>query len=151
MSSKLLQNKDCLAGIVFMLFGVLAFVISRNYQSGSLLDMGPGYFPRILSVLLSLLGALILFRGVKSGTGDGVSWAFRPLGILSLSMVLFGFLVERVGLVPSLAVLVLVSAAAGREFKFREVALLAAAVCLFAVVVFVWGLKMRFSLFAWGF
>lgn len=151
MSSKLLQNKDCLAGIVFMLFGVLAFVISRNYQSGSLLDMGPGYFPRILSVLLSLLGALILFRGVKSRTGDGVSWAFRPLGILSLSMVLFGFLVERVGLVPSLAVLVLVSAAAGREFKFREVALLAAAVCLFAVVVFVWGLKMRFSLFAWGF
>ena len=66
-------------------------------------------------------------------------------------MVLFGFLVERVGLVPSLAVLVLVSAAAGCEFKFREVVLLAAVVCLFAVVVFVWGLKMRFPLFVWGF
>ncbi len=150
MSSKSLQNKDCLAGIVFMLFGVLAFVISRNYESGSLLDMGPGYFPRILSVLLGLLGASILFRGVKSRMVDGVSWAFLPLGILSLSMVLFGLLVERVGLVPSLAVLVLVSAAAGSEFKFREVLVLAAAVCLFAVVVFVWGLNMRFPLFAWG-
>ena len=81
---------------------------------------------------------------------DGVAWAFLPLGILSLSMVLFGLLVERVGLVPSLAVLVLVSAAAGSEFKFREVLVLAAAVCLFAVVVFVWGLNMRFPLFAWG-
>lgn len=150
MSSKSLQNKDCLAGIVFMLFGVLAFVISRNYESGSLLDMGPGYFPRILSVLLGLLGASILFRGVKSRMVDGVSWAFLPLGILSLSMVLFGLLVERVGLVPSLAVLVLVSAAAGSEFKFREVLVLAVAVCLFAVVVFVWGLNMRFPLFAWG-
>ncbi len=150
MSSKSLQNKDCLAGIVFMLFGVLAFVISRNYESGSLLDMGPGYFPRILSVLLGLLGASILFRGVKSRMVDGVAWAFLPLGILSLSMVLFGLLVERVGLVPSLAVLVLVSAAAGSEFKFREVLVLAAAVCLFAVVVFVWGLNMRFPLFAWG-
>ena len=150
MSSKSLQNNDCLAGIVFMLFGVLAFVISRNYESGSLLDMGPGYFPRILSVLLGLLGASILFRGVKSRMVDGVSWAFLPLGILSLSMVLFGLLVERVGLVPSLAVLVLVSAAAGSEFKFREVLVLAAAVCLFAVVVFVWGLNMRFPLFAWG-
>ncbi len=150
MSSKSLQNKDCLAGIVFMLFGVLAFVISRNYESGSLLDMGPGYFPRILSVLLGLLGASILFRGVKSRMVDGVAWAFLPLGILSLSMVLFGLLVERVGLVPSLAVLVLVSAAAGSEFKFREVLVLAVAVCLFAVVVFVWGLNMRFPLFAWG-
>lgn len=151
MSSKVLQNRDVLAGLVFMVFGVLAFVISRNYASGSLLDMGPGYFPRILSVLLSLLGALILLRGVKSKLREGVSWAFLPLGILSLSMVLFGFLVERVGLVLSLAVLVLVSAAAGCEFKFREVVLLAAVVCLFAVVVFVWGLKMRFPLFVWGF
>ena len=151
MSSKSLQNKDSLAGIVFMLFGLLAFVISCNYESGSLLDMGPGYFPRILSVLLTVLGALILLRGVKSRQGEGVSWAFLPLGILSLSMVLFGFLVERLGLVPSLAVLVLVSAAAGSEFKLREVAVLAAVVCLFAVVVFVWGLKMRFPLFAWGF
>ena len=151
MSSKVLQNRDVLAGLVFMVFGVLAFVISRNYASGSLLDMGPGYFPRILSVLLSLLGALILLRGVKSKLREGVSWAFLPLGILSLSMVLFGFLVERVGLVPSLAVLVLVSAAAGCEFKFREVVLLAAVVCLFAVVVFVWGLKMRFPLLIWGF
>ena len=151
MSSKSLQNKDCLAGSVFMLFGVLAFFISRNYEAGSLLDMGPGYFPRILSVCLSLLGAVILFRGLKSRRGDGVTWAFLPLGILSLSVVLFGLLVERLGLVPSLAVLVVVSAAAGREFKFREVAVLASVICLFAVVVFVWGLKMRFPLFAWGF
>ena len=151
MSAHPFQNRDCLAGVLFMTFGAVAFFIARNYGFGTLNDMGPGYFPRLLSGLLVLLGAGILIRGVKSKIRESVEWAIRPLSILTLAMVLFGALIERVGLVPSMAVLITASAAAGNEFKLREVVVLAALMCLFAVVVFVWGLKMNYPLFAWGF
>mgnify|MGYP000911012765 CR=1 FL=1 len=151
MASGSWQNKDTLAGAVFVLFGALALVVARRYEAGTLLDMGPGYFPRVLGALLVLLGLWIAARGLRAGGPARAAWAFRPLAILTLAMVLFGLLVERVGLVPAMGVLVFASAAAGPEFRFREVAVLAALMCLFSVAVFVWGLNMNFPLFAWRF
>ncbi|MDR2112497.1 MAG: tripartite tricarboxylate transporter TctB family protein [Candidatus Accumulibacter sp.] len=145
------RHKDTLAGIVFVLFGTLAFLIAQRYPAGTLLDMGPGYFPRALSALLVLLGLGIMARGLRTGGAALATWAFRPLLILTLSMVLFGLLVERIGLVPAMVILIFTSSAAGREFRLREVAVLTALMCLFSVAVFVWGLGMHFPLFAWGF
>jgi hypothetical protein len=151
MSGESLRRKDTLAGAVFVLFGTLAFIVAQRYPAGVLLDMGPGYFPRALSALLVLLGLAVMARGLRTASGGAAQWAFRPLVILTLSMILFGLLVERVGLVPAMVALIFVSAAAGREFRFREVAVLAALMCLFSVGVFVWGLNMNFPLFAWRF
>ena len=67
--------------------------------------------------------------------------------VLPLSMVLFGVLVERAGFVPALAVLVVGSAAAGREFRLGEVALLTALLTVLSVAVFVWGLGLPYPLF----
>jgi hypothetical protein len=64
-----------------------------------------------------------------------------------LSIVLFGVLVEHGGFVPALVVLVVVSAAAGREFRLGEVALLTALLTALSVVVFVWGLGLPYPLF----
>jgi hypothetical protein len=151
MSGESLRRKDTLAGAVFVLFGTMGFFIAQRYQAGVLLDMGPGYFPRVLSSLLVLLGLGIMARGLRTAGGAAAAWAFRPLAILTLSMILFGLLVERTGLVPAMLVLVFTSSAAGREFRLREVAVLAALMCLFSVAVFVWGLNMNFPLFTWGF
>jgi hypothetical protein len=49
-------------------------------------------------------------------------------------------------LVPALAVLVVGSAAAGREFRLIEVVLLAALLIAFSVAVFVWGLGQPYRL-----
>jgi hypothetical protein len=151
MSGESLRRKDTLAGAVFVLFGTLAFIVAQRYPAGVLLDMGPGYFPRALSALLVLLGLIVMARGLRTAGGGAALWAFRPLTILTLSMILFGLLVERIGLAPAMVALIFVSSAAGREFRFREVAVLAALMCLFSMGVFVWGLGMYFPLFAWRF
>jgi hypothetical protein len=151
MSGQLLRRKDTLAGVVFVLFGTLAFIVAQRYPAGVLLDMGPGYFPRALSALLVLLGLGVMARGLRTARGGAALWAFRPLTILTLSIVLFGLLVERIGLVPAMIILIFTSSAAGREFRLREVMVLAALMCLFSVAVFVWGLNMNFPLFAWEF
>ena len=43
-------------------------------------------------------------------------WGWRPLAMVTLSMLLFGFLVTRLGLVPALAAMFIVGAAAGRRW-----------------------------------
>ena len=59
--------------------------------------------------------------------------------------------VDEQGLVPALATLIFVSARAGHEFKALEVLVLTVVLSLLAAAVFVWGLKLPYSLFAWNF
>ena len=44
--------KDLVAGLMFIAIGITAIVIASNYTLGTAARMGPGYFPRILSILL---------------------------------------------------------------------------------------------------
>ena len=62
------------------------------------------------------------------------------------SLALFGFLMDRAGLVPALAVLIFGSALSGREFRLIEVAALAIVLTGFSVAVFVWGLGLPYQL-----
>ena len=48
--------KDFFAGLLFIAFGIAAIVIGSNYALGTAARMGPGYFPRILGILLIALG-----------------------------------------------------------------------------------------------
>ena len=47
--------KDFWTGVIYVLFGGLAFWIARDYGFGTASRMGPGYFPTVLGVLLVLI------------------------------------------------------------------------------------------------
>ena len=57
---KIREPKDFWAGVMFFAFGVAAIVIGTAYPVGTAARMGPGYFPRILGILLIVLGAAAL-------------------------------------------------------------------------------------------
>ena len=59
---------------------------------------------------------------------------------------MFGYLLKPIGLVLALALLVVVSAFAGHEFKLREVLLLSVVLIILSVLVFVKGLGLPFPL-----
>ena len=61
-------------------------------------------------------------------------------------MVLFGILMELAGFIPALTALVFVSAASGREFKFKEVLLLTLFLGVLSVAMFIWGLGLPYPL-----
>ena len=48
--------KDFGAGLVYVVFGVAAVWIGRDYPFGTGARMGPGYFPSVLGGLLVLFG-----------------------------------------------------------------------------------------------
>ena len=140
-------NKDFLAGLVFLAFGATAIVVARDYPFGMAMRMGSGYFPTVLGAILVLFGAYLMVRGMRKGAPAPAAWAWRPLACIVASMVAFGFLMPRVGLVPALVAMFFIAAAGGREFRVAEVFALTAVMTVFAVGVFVYVLKLPFMLF----
>lgn len=109
--------------------------------------MGSGYFPTVLGGILSLFGLFLVARATKSKESAALEWGWRPLACITASMLLFGFLMPRFGLVPALVAMFFAAAAGGREFRFGEVLVLTAVMTAFAVVVFIYLLKIPFQLF----
>ena len=147
MKPDLRGSKDFLAGLLFLAIGVGAVVVARNYPFGTAMRMGSGYFPTVLGGILVLFGLFLMVRGARSTEQGPVAWGWKPLACIAASMLLFGFLLPRLGLVPALVALFFTAAFGGREFRFGEVLALTAVMTAFAVGVFVYLLKLPFQLF----
>jgi hypothetical protein len=142
------DNKGFWSGLMFIGVGAGTLALAVDYRLGTALRMGPGYFPSLLGGVLILLGILVLARALKSPEPLAGRWSLRALVLLPLSLVLFGWLMERAGFVPALFVLVVGSSAAGEEFNVLEALMLAAILTVGAVAVFIWGLGLPFPLVA---
>jgi hypothetical protein len=140
------RNRDIWAGLTFLVTGVAALLLARGYPAGTVLRMGPGYFPRLLAGLLILFGLHAVWKGLRRRERIEGVWSSRALIVLPLAMVLFGVLMEHAGFVPAIAALVVGSAAAGRQFRLLEVLLLTGFLTAVSVAVFVWGLGLPYPL-----
>ena len=121
-------------------------LVARGYPFGTAMRMGSGYFPTVLGGILALFGAFLMARGARARERAPLAWGWLPLACITAAMLLFGFLLPRVGLVPALAALFFTAAAGGREFRPGEVLALTAVMTAFAVAVFVYVLKLPFQL-----
>ena len=139
--------KDFWAGLMFMGSGLFFAIWAASfYQMGTAVRMGPAYFPTVLGGLLTVLG-LIIFIGSFTVQGEKVpAFALRPLILISVACVLYGYVMKPLGLVGATAALVFVSAAGGHEFKWREVAVLYVVLMIFSWAVFVKGLTLPFPM-----
>jgi hypothetical protein len=143
--------KDFWAGVMFCGFAATAILAARGYSLGSAGKMGPGYFPLLLAGVLAVLGGVLIARSVVLN-GEPVSRLhLLPLAVIAGAVCLFGALIEPLGLVVSLAVLALLSAWAGRQFRVLETVALTAALILFSIGVFVYALGLPFNIWpsAW--
>jgi hypothetical protein len=74
--------QDFLAGLLFLAFGVGFGWAATRHPLGSAADMGPGYFPLLMGLLLGLLGALMLFKALTFealGGGRVAHWGLVPV------------------------------------------------------------------------
>jgi hypothetical protein len=110
--------------------------------------MGPGYMPCVVASILIGFGIVSLIRAVKIEGEEVGKLSARPLiGVLG-GVLFFAYFVERLGLVPSIVALALISAAASRDFRLQLFAL--AGLALFVAIcclLFVKGLGVPLPLF----
>jgi hypothetical protein len=149
------SQKDFWSGLLFMSAGVAFAWGATNYTIGEGARMGPGYFPLMLGILLSLIGLFIVFEALVVETEDGEpigTWAWKPLFFIIGSNVIFGVLLAGVprlgipamGLIVAIYALVFVASLAGEEHKTREVFVLATALALGSYLAFIVLLKLQF-------
>ena len=151
MKLDLVNNKDFLAGLLMISVGAIAFYMALDYPFGSALRMGPGYFPRVLAGILITFGLYVMIRGIKSGEKVEGTWGWKALAMITVAFVVFGWLMDRIGMIPSLVVMFFLAALAGHQFKWLEVTILTVLMTAFAWAVFIWGLGLPYRLFWWDY
>jgi len=135
--------KDFVSGLMFVAIGAAAIVVAANYPLGTAARMGPGYFPRMLGILLIVLGALLALRALRLQGSPLPAWPWRPTVVVLGSVVLFGFIVTRAGLALSTVILIVTASFASHEFRLKEALISGVLLAALAIGVFVIGLKLQ--------
>ena len=137
--------KDFWSGLMFCGFAVVGILAARGYSLGAAGKMGPGYFPLLLGGVLALLGVVLIARSIVLDGEPLPRFHVLPLAVIAVAVCLFGALIEPFGLVIALAVLTMLSAWAGPQFRWLEAAALTAVLIVFSIGVFVYALGLSLS------
>ncbi|HEV7417223.1 tripartite tricarboxylate transporter TctB family protein [Tianweitania sediminis] len=135
------------AGLLFIILGGFFAVQAYGLDLGTAFRMGPGYFPLVLAVILIGLGLIVLIQATQvSGEALGaVAW--RGMLLILPAPIVFGLTVRGLGFVPSLFLTALVASFASTRMTILRALLVAAAVTIFASLVFIEALGLPFRLF----
>ncbi|MBD1552052.1 tripartite tricarboxylate transporter TctB family protein [Pseudomonas typographi] len=134
------------AGLLFAGIGLAALVLGRGYAMGTAARMGPGYFPTLLAGLLLVLGLVIGVRAFWQEGPQPRPFKPMPLVVMTVSVVLFALLVDRLGIAVATVILTVGARLAAPQRRWLEVVLLALALSAAAVVIFGYGLGIPFVL-----
>jgi hypothetical protein len=130
--------QDLGAGLVFLAIGIAGLYFGSELAFGTSARMGPGYFPVLLSGLIIVVGLVVGFKGLTIDGPPVERVQLRPISFIVAAIVIFGFLIESVGLALTAILLTVFAAYARPEVKLGETILLGVALAAFTVVVFVY-------------
>jgi Tripartite tricarboxylate transporter TctB family len=143
---QLRNHRDLWAGLMFAVIGIIFMILSKQYSIGTSAKMGPGYFPMVLGGLMTLFGVIIAF-GAFAGKAEALKLSpvgWREFILLLASVIVFAIALPRLGMVISVALLILISAIASHEFKLRDTLISIVVLVLLAYGMFVKGLELQF-------
>ncbi|MES2716597.1 MAG: tripartite tricarboxylate transporter TctB family protein [Pseudomonadota bacterium] len=142
---KIKSQKDFWSGLMFVAVGLGFAWGATTYSFGSSARPGPAYFPFGLGILLAIMGALVWFASVTVETEDGEpigAIAWKPLIIITSSVVMFGLILPRLGLLLSLPLLIIVAALAGDEWHWKDSIISVVVLTLGSWLIFIKGLSL---------
>ena len=146
--SSALSIRNLIAALLTILVGAFAVLDALNYPRGTLLRMGPGYFPTVLGTLLIGFGAILLlqaFRPAPVAPAMAERFVLRPVLMIPIGVTLFALLLERFGLGPAIFALVIASSLSEPVFRPVRALAVAAGTSALIYVVFVLVLRLPFA------
>lgn len=142
---KIKSQRDFFSGLMFLIVGLAFTYGSTEYTMGSAARPGPGYFPLGLGVIMSIIGAVVIFTSLTievegDETIGNIAW--RPLLVVVFSIVLFGVLLPRLGLILTVPLLIVSVSFAQRDVRWKGVLAASVVLDVFSWLVFVKGLAL---------
>jgi putative tricarboxylic transport membrane protein len=145
-------KRDFYAGGLMILLGLGAALEGQSYNIGTMRQMGPGFIPVALGVILVLIGITIAGTSLAGVADDGESvlpaqpdwrgWLCIIAG--PLLFIIFG---KFGGLAPATFACVFVSAMGDRSATWKGAFALALGITIFGVALFSYVLKVPFPVF----
>ena len=146
------SQRDFWSGLMFVVVGIVFAVGATNYSMGTSARPGAGYFPLLLSVIMAILGAVVLFKSLTIETpgGDPIGHiAWKPLLIIVAAIAVFGITIELLGMIVSIPILIFIASLAGDEFRWRDVIANAIVLTIGSWAIFILGLKLTIPVWPW--
>ncbi|PDT82567.1 tripartite tricarboxylate transporter TctB family protein [Sinorhizobium sp. BJ1] len=147
MKSISFDTTNALCGGILTAVGLFFAWQSFNLELGTAFRMGPGYFPLLLAVILTLLGAVILVQSMRVQHEPMGPIALRGMFFILPAPIFFGLTVRGLGFVPSLFFTALIACFASHRMKPHWALAISLALTVFSVAVFSYGLNLPFERF----
>ena len=152
----LVRKRDFYAGGLMILLGLAIALKGATYRMGTLMHMGPGFFPTSLGVLLVLIGIAIAAVAL-SPSAAGEDQAILPEHpqwwgwfCILMSPVLFIVFGRYFGMIPGTFACVFIAALGDRNATWMSTIVLATVVTVFGVSLFSYFLQVPMPILTWG-
>lgn len=141
------DSTNAICGLTFIALGGFFVYQCLYLELGTAFRMGPGYFPLILAVILTMLGIVVLVQSARVKGEPMGPLALRGMLFILPAPVFFGLTVRGLGFVPSLFFTALIAAFASQRMKPGMALILALAITIFSAAVFSYALGLPFERF----
>ncbi len=133
----MLRQSNVLSGLIFILLALAFGFVATGYRFGTPANMGAGFLPVSLSVLLAVLGIFIIVQAVGRAS-EPVEWgSFWPVLVVVGAILIFALVLRPLGFACASFVTVLVSSFAGPRIGWVRRLVPAVILSAVASVVFV--------------
>lgn len=130
------RHPDTVSGAGIVALGIGAMILLRGPAAEQPGPIGPATFPLLISALLAVSGAGIVARSFFAEPVTLERLRLWPLAAVAGAALLFSTLAEPLGLVPIVALIVVLLGLIVRPFRSIETAVLAAALAAFCHAIF---------------
>jgi hypothetical protein len=128
---------DLAGGLLVAIGGVALMLGAASYPIGTLHRMGPGYLPLVTGAVLTCMGIALLIAG-RATVNELPSFSFRPPLAIFAGLIFFALTIERFGVGPSTAGMVVLTSLAQERPSWRIVALTAAFLIVMSIGIFIY-------------
>ena len=140
-----INTRDVAAGLLFIAIGGFFALNSWfNLRMGTALNMGPGYFPLLLGLILIGFGVAIAVNAVNKPAELIGKVSIRGIVLVIGAVLVFGFTARRLGLGPSLFVTTFMASMSTERATLISSILLSIGLSVFCVLVFVYALGLPY-------
>ena len=141
------KSRDAVSGLMFLAVAIYVSVSTLlGLDVGSLEQMGPGFFPLALGLILGVIGVLVLLSA-KPNEDQQLPVNWRAVLLIGAAPIAFGLTVRTLGLVPALLISVSMATLSSGRIKLPTALAVIVGVTIFCVAVFKFGIGIPYDLF----
>jgi putative tricarboxylic transport membrane protein len=138
--------RDFYGGLALVMLPTLALIASSDLPGQRGFAFGPGTAPRLFSLVLAALAAMVTVGGVFAEGPPIEKYKFRGPLLVIVGIITFALMIRPLGLFPATFLAFLISILGSTEMRWLESLIAAAAMTVFCWLLFIVLLNLPFQL-----